>query len=441
MTRAYRHGMTIAAPTPTVNGRRLLRNLDELAKFGADERGGVSRTGFSAADHDARRYLLRSARAAGLSSSVDPAGNVVVRRRVPYGRRPALLMGSHLDSVRYGGRLDGAYGVVAAIEVMRVLAGLNQQLHYEPAAVAFANEEGALFPQPFWGSSGLTGQLDEPAAATDRDGRSIREPLRAAGGDLDRVADAAWPAGSIGAYLELHVEQGPVLEHAGVPIGVVSAITGRTVLGVRVGGVQGHAGTTPMRLRRDAVTTAARIVLAVERLAADGRCEVATVGVMSVDPNVTNVIAGEVRLAAEIRDPVAPRLAAAEAAIRLEIQRIAEATGATCAVQTEMHVEPAGADPVLCRAIAESADELGFDHLVMPSGAGHDAQVVAKVAPIGMIFVPSRAGISHSPQEHTDDEDLVNGAEVLLHTALRLSAPGWADAGRRRADPGPLTGS
>ncbi|MGW2160143.1 hydantoinase/carbamoylase family amidase [Nonomuraea sp. NPDC001699] len=414
---------TVVADVPRVDGPRLLRDLAELARFGADDRGGVSRPGFSRADADARRHLIGRAEAAGLAAAVDPAGNLVVRRR----RRtagPVLLMGSHLDSVVHGGRLDGAYGVVAALEALRVLAGRDEPLSWEPVVVAFTNEEGARFPQAFWGSMALTGDLCDPRRAVDRDGVSIAGPLREAGGDLDRVADAAWPDGSIGAFLELHIEQGPVLERAGVPIGVVTSIVGRTLVEARVRGRQGHAGTTPMDLRRDAMAAAARVVLAVEELARSGACQVATVGALNPTPNVPNVIAGEVRMTAELRDTDEDRLSAAEVALRAVAERIGTLTGTTIELDPVMRATPVATDAGLRRVIARASSALDLPNRTVASGAGHDAQIMAAAAPIGMIFVPSVGGVSHAPDEHTGDRELVAGGDVLLRAAWELCRRG-----------------
>ncbi|MGW5740798.1 allantoate amidohydrolase [Amycolatopsis sp. NPDC003861] len=410
--------------TPRVDGARLLRGLDELAEFGAQPGPGITRTGLSATETDARHWLARRYRRSGLVARTDQAGNLIVHRPELSASRPVLLLGSHLDTVVHGGRLDGAYGVIAACEVVRTLAHSGTDLTHEPVAVAFTNEEGARFPYPFFGSLGLTGRLDVDRAATmtDGDGRSLADALRLAGGDLDTVADAAWPDGAIAGYLELHIEQGPVLEARDTPIGVVEAITGRTIMDVVVRGAQGHAGTTPMSMRQDALAAAAKVVLAVRELAA-GRdlCRVSTVGRIDGEPNVTNVIPGVVRLTAEFRDPDVVRLAAAERALTAELARLARATGTLIDAEAHVAATPTRTDDRLSAAIAAAADELDLRCTAMSSGAGHDAQIVANAAPIGMIFVPSRDGVSHAPQEYTAPAHLVAGADTLLRTALRVA--------------------
>jgi N-carbamoyl-L-amino-acid hydrolase len=405
-----------------IDGQRLLTRIRELAKIGADPRGGVTRPGFSAADRQGIAYVVEQARRAELMPTVDQAGNLIIRRSGVDPAGPALLMGSHLDTVVRAGRLDGAYGVLAALEVLQTLTEHPLPLRYEPVAIAFANEEGALFPCPFWGSLAVSGQLTRAAdELLDRRGGSLREPLRAIGGDPDAVASAKWPDGAIGAYLELHIEQGPALEGSGNRIGVVQGITGRTVLTVVVHGSAGHAGTVPMDCRADALTAAARVVLAVEDVARRQRlCTVATVGRIEVEPDVTNVIPGVVRMSVDLRDLAPDRLLAAEQALYAALARVEADTGTSACAEVTDRCPPAAADPTLRAAIAAAADGLALPRMDLPSGAGHDAQMIAHVAPIGMIFVPSEAGVSHVPEESTTDEDLVAGARVLLQTALLL---------------------
>ncbi|MEU4352581.1 M20 family metallo-hydrolase [Streptomyces sp. NPDC023838] len=397
----------------------LLRRVNELARIGTGPDGGVSRPGFSAADRAAIDYVAGEARRGGLDARVDPAGNLLLGRE-PFGTRPSLVMGSHLDTVHNGGRLDGAYGVLAALAVVEALIVDPRAL--EPVAVAFANEEGALYPQPFWGSTAFAGGAERLACdPVDREGRSLREPLRQVGGDLDAVAAAAWPDGTVAAYLELHIEQGPVLEQAGIPIGVVESIVGRHVFEVEVTGRAGHAGTTPMEYRRDALVGAAGLVTAVRDIAAEHRhCRVATTGALHVQPGDTNVVPGSVRLTTEVRDTSQDRLDAAERALRREAARLADATGCRFEVRRTMRVAPVSTDPGLADLIATAAKESGYATTTLPSGAGHDAQIVAGIAPIGMIFVPSRDGLSHTPAEDTAPDDLVAGARVLLACAKRL---------------------
>ncbi|MFI8930679.1 Zn-dependent hydrolase [Streptomyces sp. NPDC053474] len=408
-----------------IDAERLLRRVEELGRIGADPAtGGITRTGFSAADREARAYLMDEAQAADLFPAVDAAGNIIVRQRhtgQPTADRQVVLMGSHLDTVVDGGRLDGAYGVIAALEVLQTAVESGIGLRREPVAIAFANEEGALFPQPFWGSMAVAGRIAGlPREPCDDQGRPLRDALRLAGGDLDALGSASWPRQLVAAYLELHVEQGPVLERSGSRIGVVEAITGRIVLTLEIRGAAGHSGTTPMEARSDALAAAARVVLAAEHVAGQRKlCRVATVGRLDPYPNTPNTIAGAVRMTVDLRDTDVWRASDAEQALRTMLRDIAEATGTEIEVVTETRSDPVSTDPRLRAAIVHSADELGLLYEELPSGAGHDAQFVADIAPIGMIFVPSIGGVSHVPEENTSPEDLVAGARVLLRSALR----------------------
>jgi N-carbamoyl-L-amino-acid hydrolase len=404
-----------------VNGGRLLELLGQLAGIGAVAGGGLYRPGFTPAEDAARAHVSEVARAAGFCPRVDQAGNLIIARRGGPVKRPVLLIGSHLDSVANGGRLDGAYGVAAGIEVMRTFSDLGVRTELEPVVIAFANEEGARFPRPFWGSLAVTGRLDRPEETADGSGLPIGPELARAGGDLDGIAAAAWPRDSIGAYLELHIEQGPVLEHTGIPIGLVQGIVGRTVLNVTVSGRQNHAGTTPMDQRHDALAAAARLVLAVEDIARHGRqCAVATVGDLAADPGLANVIPGRCTMVVDLRDGSESRLAGAEHAIREAAAGIGRRDGVSIEAIAATRTSPVQTDPRLRAAIAAAADDLGQAYLAMPSGAGHDAQIIASVAPIGMIFVPSRGGLSHCPDEFTADHHLVAGACVLASAAAGL---------------------
>ena len=273
--------------------------------------------------------------------------------------------------------------------------------------------------------------LGEALASADDAGRPARDYLADAGGDPDRLAEAAWAPGRIRAFLELHIEQGPVLERLGLPIGIVDGIVGRTIVEAEIRGEQQHAGTTPMPDRRDALAAAAEFLLRIREIAAaDQTCSTATVGHLEISPNTTNTIPGLVRLRADLRDTDAARLDRAESAVRAAGARTQEATRCQITVKTVHQSPPARTDPELRQTIADAAAELGLPAHLMPSGAGHDAQIVSRIAPVGMIFVPSRGGLSHAPLEDTSDAALVSGADVLLRAAFRLAVS------RCRADQG-----
>jgi N-carbamoyl-L-amino-acid hydrolase len=412
--------------TLRINPLRFEHVLRELSLIGADPGGGLSRLGLSADEGKARTYLSERSRQVGLVSRTDPAGNLLVGRANPEPGLPVLLLGSHLDTVRRGGWLDGAYGVVAALEVLTILVENAVECRYEPMVVGFANEEGALVQYPFWGSHALTGTSAGALDASDREGNRARAYLLAAGGDPDRLAQAAWPHGSLAAFLELHIEQGPTLERRSIPIGVVDCITGRTIFEFTLIGEPGHAGTTPMAMRQDALSAAARLVLKVESIASElGACSTATVGFLQVIPNVTNTIPGSVRLTAEIRDTDASCMRTAGGLLESMAAYVAQETGVKIAMQVAHGSQPVATDPRLRAAVERAAGTLSLEHLTMSSGAGHDAQIMAAVCPVGMIFVPSERGESHTPNENTDVPALVTGADVLLNTVIAIEgAPG-----------------
>jgi hydantoinase/carbamoylase family amidase len=409
--------------TMGTDGDRLLARIAALARIGATASGGVSRLAFTPEEAEGRRLVAGWMAEAGLEAALDPAANLIgwFPGFGPDPALPALVLGSHLDSVVDAGPLDGPYGVLAALEVAAALAGT--ELAHPLAVVAFNDEEGAWGTRGMWGAHALVGALGpDDVRAPDSRGIPVAESLAAAGGDPDRIDQAAWPAGAIGAYLELHVEQGPVLDAAGLQVGVVEAITGRVNAEVEVAGAANHAGATPMGARRDALVAAAEVVLAVRDLAAGPEpvVRVATTGTVAVEPGVWNVIPGLARLGVELRDASAAAMDAGLARLAAETDRIGAATGTAITVRAGARVEPAPCHPALRAAIAAAADRLGLRRIDLPSGAGHDAQVLAAAAPVGMLFVPSIGGISHAPAEATDPADLVAGAELLLATVEGL---------------------
>ncbi|MFC5833502.1 Zn-dependent hydrolase [Nonomuraea insulae] len=406
-----------------VNAARLLTALRDLARFGADPNGGITRLGLSTQEAQAREFLKSLGARAGLTTEIDPAGNLLIRRPNADPDLPVLMFGSHVDTVRQGGWLDGAYGVVAAVEALTVLVEAGIAINrFEPVAVGFANEEGALVQYPFWGSRAIAGLLDaDSEKATDREGRPARDYLLSIGGDPARLAEAAWPAGRIAAFLELHIEQGPVLEQLGLDIGVVDGIVGRTIFACEVSGEQQHAGTTPMPQRRDALVSAAQLVTKVESLATElGACSTATVGFMDVLPNTVNTIPGVVHINAEIRDTDPARIWLGERLLASMTEHVAQASGVEINLRVGDRSTPVLTDTGLQTVIVNATEALDLSWQAMPSGAGHDAQIIAALAPIGMIFVPSKGGVSHSPGEDTDAQALVSGADVLVTTLAAL---------------------
>jgi N-carbamoyl-L-amino-acid hydrolase len=407
-----------------VDEERFRADFDALAAIGATAEGGVSRRTFSDAHLEARAWFLERATAAGLEARVDEAGNHSAILRSGAAGAPTLLLGSHLDSVPDGGRFDGALGVVAALEAVRSVRDAGLELPVSLEAIDFTDEEGTLVG--LLGSWAVAGALSDDVLRAPRGGREVLVAGLARAGLEERwLREARRDPGSLAGYLELHIEQGPVLEREGVHIGVVTGIVGSRSFRIAFTGASGHAGTTPMEGRHDAGVGAAAFVCAVRDLVArDFPGCVATVGRLELEPGAFNVIPGRARLALEFRAGEANRLDAMEAAIVGLAQRVADEHGLAVETEAAGDWEPTPLDEGVRAAIARAADALGLSTLKLPSGAGHDAQALATVTPSGMLFVPSRGGVSHQSAEHTEWQDCVNGANVLLNAALELAARG-----------------
>jgi N-carbamoyl-L-amino-acid hydrolase len=407
-----------ASDAIAANTGRLEQRIAELGKFGANPEGGVSRVAFSAADVAGREYIKKLMQDAGLAVRVDTAGNVIGRREGSDPQLPAIMTGSHIDSVPGAGNYDGDVGVLGAIEVAQLLQEHGVRLRHPLEIVSFTDEEGGLI-----GSLAMTGRL-EPGAldVMSHSGKTIRDGIRAIGGDPDRLGEALRKPGELKAFIELHIEQGAILHEANLDIGVVEGIVGIHWWDVTVEGFANHAGTTPMNRRRDALLSAAELALAVNRIATStpGR-QVATVGKIRAEPGAPNVIPGRVIMSLEIRDLDAGKIQTVFEAARAEADKIAKARQTPISFK-ELSVasEPAPTDERVRRVIAAAATSLGLSHQALPSGAGHDAQDMTHIAPTGMIFVPSVGGISHSPREYTSAADMANGVNVLLRTVLAI---------------------
>jgi N-carbamoyl-L-amino-acid hydrolase len=403
---------------PAVNGDRIQQHITALSKFGANPEGGVSRVAFSDADIAGHKYVNSLMLEAGLNIRTDAAGNMIGRREGTDPKLPAIMIGSHIDSVPSGGNYDGDVGVIGAIEVAQTLKERGVRLKHPLEVVVFADEEGGTV-----GSFAMIGQL-QPAALDlmTHSGKTIRDGIRAIGGDPDNIRKAQRMPSELKAYVELHIEQGAILDESDIDIGVVEGIVGIRWWDVTIEGFANHAGTTPMNRRRDALLSASEFVLAVNRVATSmsGR-QVATVGRIRAEPGAPNVIPGKVVLSLEIRDLDPDKMTKVYDAIHAEADKIAQArqTPFTFA-QLKVSSEPAPTDKRLQTIISKAASSLNLTSKVMPSGAGHDAQEISHIAPTGMIFVPSVGGISHAPKEFTSQEDMANGANVLLQTVLAI---------------------
>jgi N-carbamoyl-L-amino-acid hydrolase len=399
-----------------INAARLNGWLADLSRFGATPTG-TSRLAYSDADRDAREWVMGLMREARLEVRLDAAANILGRRAGREAWLPPIMFGSHIDSVPDGGNYDGDVGSMGAIEVARTLAEAGMTMRHPIEVVIFQNEEGGLY-----GSRAMIGELTaQELDLVSRSGKTIREGIRFLGGDPDRLAEAVQRRGDVAAYLELHIEQGATLDEEGVDIGIVEGIVGIRWYEVTIEGFANHAGTTPMNRRHDALLAAAQLVQAVNRVVTSvpGR-QVGTVGRIQALPGAPNVIPGRVVLTVEVRDLSAEKIEMLSSQVRVEGERIASATGTTMEWRLINENVPAPTDQRVRRVIAEAARRLGLSSRPLPSGAGHDAQDMARIAPSGMIFVPSVGGISHSPREFTRPEDVANGANVLLHSVLAI---------------------
>ena len=403
-----------------IDGDRLLRRIDDLATIGPIEGGGSCRLALTDEDRDGRDLVVTWMTDLGLDISIDGIGNVVGVRPGRTDGAP-IMTGSHIDTVRTGGRFDGNLGVLAGLEVIETLE-FNGITTEHPFAVAFfTDEEGARFQPDMLGSLVYAGGmgLEEALDVVGIDGTVLGE-------ELDRIGyrgTSPCPGVAPRAFVELHVEQGPVLEADGVTIGAVTGVQGISWTELAITGQSNHAGTTPMHLRHDAGYVAAAIAAHVRQLAIRmGGGQVATVGSLELNPNLVNVVAGSATMTVDLRNTDEALLVEAEADLARFVAEAAAAEGVTVAERTLARFQPVAFDDRVVDTVAAVAAELGHSVKRLPSGAGHDAQMMARLCPTGMVFVPSRDGISHNPAEYTEPDDLVAGADVLLGSMLALDA-------------------
>lgn len=409
-----------------INGDRLQQRIAALAEVGAIDGGGCARLALTDADRAGRDLVCGWMRELGLAVTVDAIGNVVGVRA---GRvdGPPVMTGSHIDTVRTGGRFDGNYGVLAGLEVVATLndGGLSTE---HPLAVAFfTNEEGARFAPDMMGSLVYTGglALGEALATTGIDGATVDAELARIG----YAGPAPVPAAAPRAFVELHVEQGPVLDREGLDIGVVESVQGISWTEIEIRGTSNHAGTTPMALRRDAGWAAGSIINFVRELAQElGGDQVATVGRIEFFPNLVNVVPNRAVLTVDLRNTDEERLRIAEARLAAHLDALRDAEKVEISTRKLARFAPVPFDPEMCTRIETQARALGLATRRMPSGAGHDAQMLAAVCPTAMIFVPSVDGISHNVREYTHARHIEAGAQVLLAVLTEL-AGGTTPAG------------
>ena len=408
----------------SIDGGRLRSDIEALAGIGRDPEGGISRPAWSPGHETARAWLVDRLRAAGLRTHVDPAGNIFGRLGDrPEAGEPVVMTGSHIDTVPRGGPLDGALGVLAGLECLRTIADARVPLGRALEVAAFTDEEGRFYG--FFGSRAMAGSLDLALARrlADPTGFPLADAMRGAGFDLDRAGEARRAPGSIAAYVELHIEQGPWLEAEGTPLGVVEAIVGIRRRRLTFLGQPDHAGTTPMERRRDAFFTAAEYAAKSRDLVVrqgSGR-SVTTIGVVNVYPGVANIVPARAALLQEIRDAEPAVLEGLARRTLALARRVAKRRGLGLEAEDLRRAAPARMAPRVQTAIEAAAAARGFSCKRMPSGAGHDAQILAAVTDAGMLFIPSQGGRSHRPDEWSDWEAIERGANVLLGTLLHLA--------------------
>lgn len=400
-----------------VNGDRLNQSIASLASIGQLPNGGVKRIAYSKEDIEARNFVQQWMKDLEMEIAIDAAGNIIGKY---LGKNPlasAIATGSHIDTVPCGGHYDGAYGVLAGLEVVRVLKENQIKLERPIEVIVFTDEEGSMI-----GSKAISGRVvGDPEYYRRPDGTDIQTCLAKIGGDWHRLSQARRSTGDVSAFVELHVEQGPVLESMQKQIGVVEGIVGQRRFQITVKGSANHAGTTPMSMRCDALVAASQVVLAVNQIGNTPGQQVATVGKMEVKPNAANVVPGWVEMSLDIRDLSSLHIDSLLSQLRTHLEEIAVATNTQIRLNPCLHNEPALAEPYIQKAIALSCEQLDLSYTYLPSRASHDAQEMAQIADMGMIFVPSEMGVSHDASEYTSPEQCVQGANILLQTLIRLT--------------------
>jgi N-carbamoyl-L-amino-acid hydrolase len=415
------------AALPRIEASTIKTQLDALSVFGRPAGGtfqdGVSRIGYSDADIAGRRFVMDLMQSAGAAVRIDAAGNIFASRAGSDPSLPPVLFGSHVDSVPNGGNFDGDLGSLSAVQILRMLNDLKIVTRRPLTAVVWACEEASFAGAMLNGSRAAAGKPRPGEMTQVSRGMTKTEAIRRIGGDPEKLDAARIPQGMYHAYVELHIEQGGTLARDGVPVGVVDGIVSIDDYEVIVKGVSNHAGTTPMPGRQDALIAAAELTLAVrDVVTTESGAQVGTVGHLEVSPNATNVIPGEVRMTIELRDLSPAKLERLGEKIKARAGAIASETRTEISMTRAGHMEPALAATEVQRSIEGAASRLRLESRHLPSGAGHDAQMMATLMPMGMIFVPSVGGISHSPKELTSWQDCANGANLLLETVMLLAS-------------------
>ncbi|MDQ0919081.1 allantoate deiminase [Paenibacillus sp. V4I5] len=409
---------------------QMLEVLEWLSSYGADPDGGVTRLLYTEPWLQAQQALTRKMHKLGLEAGFDAVGNVFGKLQGSNLALKSVLTGSHIDTVKNGGKYDGAYGVVASMMALGYLKSVYGTPKRTLEVVSFCEEEGSRFPPAYWGSGHVTGvkSLTGASGIADLEGVTLLGAMQQAGFDTASVGEHPAKREDIGAYIEIHIEQGSVLEYKQKQIGVVTAIVGQIRLTVVVTGTSNHAGTTPMTMRKDALAGASEMVALTERMALDqGEPLVATVGRLEVKRGTSNVVPGEVEFTLDIRHTDEWKMDAFRARLLAEFEVIAKRRDLQIDTTLNLHASPVAMHEGISAEIEAACDTHRFESMRLPSGAGHDAQLFGSICPTAMIFVPSRAGISHSPDEFTEPAELVAGFQVLVHVLYQYGYGGKVD--------------
>lgn len=413
---------------PSINQRRLMRDLNAIGRIGIGNRGGVTRLVFSIKELRSRQVLIHLMRQAELKIHIDGIGNIFGRLEGSERNAPAVLSGSHLDTVIHGGKYDGPVGVIGALEAIRTIRENKITVRSPLEVVCFVGEESSRFGFSTLGSSLVAGEVHpkDLANAVDAQGTKLADVLSSLGISVKQLHDLQRHPKTLKAYLELHIEQGPILEAIGKRIGLVTAIAAPSRFRVIFTGQADHSGTTPMHMRKDALVASALFIEQVEKICrkyssmAKGRV-VGTVGAMKIEPGVINAVPGRAELQVDIRSTSAQSKTRVTRLVQQSAEAIASKRNLGVEVLTIREEDPVPLDKRLLRVTREICDEKEIVYEIMPSGAGHDAMQMAKITPAGMIFIPSQRGISHNPLEWSAPEDIVLGTQLLMETMIRVA--------------------
>jgi beta-ureidopropionase / N-carbamoyl-L-amino-acid hydrolase len=424
----HRSATAAISPTMAINERRLLRDFNAVSRIGIGDRGSVTRLVFSIKELRSRQLLIHLMRQAELQIHVDRIGNIFGRLNGTDSKAPAVLVGSHLDTVIHGGKFDGTMGVIGALEAVRTLKEQKIPLRSPVEVVCFVGEESSRFGYSTLGSSLVAGEVHggDLSNATDAQGTKLEDVLAELGIDRSNLRSLRRDPATVKAYLELHIEQGPILEAKGKPIGVVTSIAAPTRFKVIFTGQADHSGTTPMEMRKDALVAASELIVALEQICRrysrmeKGRV-VGTVGSIKVDPGVINAVPGVAELAVDIRSITAAAKTRVVRLVQTKIRDIARRRNVPVQILPIREEQPVSLDKRLVDLLKQCCEQRAVPYEIMPSGAGHDAMQMAKIAPAGMLFIPSRRGISHSPLEWSDPKDICLGTQLLLDAIVRVT--------------------